>query len=129
VRKSFTVLVVLAVVVAVGSVTMAASTYRPTHERELYIRPGGLAPNPNPVGMPGTTNSEDNGNNGPLMSAQSEIGGGSSTALSPGPVSLSAGDNTTFSRGSVLVSPTGGSVYTPKQRADREIKGLIRRLR
>lgn len=126
-RKSLTILVVLVVIAAVGSVTMAATAYLPKQLGELYIRPGGLPADQNPVGMPGTTNSDEGDNDGPLMSVQSQLGG-TSTTLSPGPVSI--GDTgTSFNRGSVLVSPTGGSVYTPKQRADREIKGLIRRLR
>lgn len=127
-RKHVKVFAVLAVVaLSLSTASMAAETYaqslRDLKLHQLYWRAGGLPPDPNPVGMPGTNQGNNGGNDGPLRSLQS-----SQQTISDGPVSLSDGSPTSLSRGSVLVSPTGGSVYSPKQRADREIKGLIRKL-
>jgi hypothetical protein len=128
VRRTFTVLAVFVVLVAVSGTAMAARVTAPSLTT-MYVRPGGLPTDGAPVGMPGTTNGTNNnggpGNDGgPAMSAQLTLTGREST---PGPVSL-GGSSRTLTRGTALVGPTGGSVYTPKQRADREIKGLIRKL-
>lgn len=128
-RRTFTVLAVLVVLVAISGVAMAARVTAPSLT-EMYVRPGGLPTDGAPVSMPGTTNGNNNGggpgngDNGPLANAQYTLTGRDAT---PGPVSL-GGSERTLSRGTALVGPTGGSVYTPQQRADREIKGLIRKL-
>jgi len=48
------------------------------------------------------------------------------SAAVTGPVA--AASDTIAVRGAALVSPAGGSVYTPEQRANAEIRQLIRRL-
>ena len=125
------VLVVVALVVVafgLGTTSMAAIAYseflKTLKVDEIYIRPGGLPTDGNPTGMPGTTTG-NGGDDGfiPSRALQSSQG----QKISDGPVSISDGAGT-VNRGSVLIGPTGGSVYSPKQRADREIKALIRQI-
>ncbi len=133
-RKYFTILTVLAVVVAMAGTTLAATTYRPTKLNEMYVRPGGLPTDGAPVNMPGVSGNNGGINNDGLQGPSRSQGQATMNTFNLAPLNSSAGplslggDTNLVPRGSALVAPSGGAVYTPKQRADREIKSLIRKL-
>jgi hypothetical protein len=62
-----------------------------------------------------------------LAPVNKPLGGPAETGAKAGS-SFSLGSGEVPQSGSAIVAPRGGSVYTPKQRADREIKKLIRKL-
>jgi len=121
-KRTVTLLGILAVaLLLVSSSAMAQSASkvssvvtRPADEGQMYERTpvatGGL------VNMPATSSGGSTGNAAVAASAQA------------GPIVIGGSDLTGARAGGAIVGPRGGSVYTPKQRADREIRRLIRDL-
>lgn len=117
-NRSVKLLGVVAVVCVLAMPVVSAADLSSKGEGHMYTKEP--VPTGGPVNMPGAKQSSSEGS---MTSASA----GTSGAIA-GPLALTSDDLTSTRMGGALVTPRGGSVYSPKQRAEAQIRSVIRQL-